>query len=139
MTQMKEITLMERLNSTSYDIRKAAFAVNNNLGPGLLESVYERALEIELKDLGYSVKRQVVVGVVYNGENLGKGFRMDLVINNFAVIEVKSVVQLIPLHKYQLLTYLKISGLPLGLLINFNTPTLKQNIIRLINTKNEVK
>ncbi len=120
-------------NDISYDIRGAAFKVHSALGPGLLESVYEVALAHELTKMGYKVKSQVGLPVVYDEFQLDLGFRIDLLINDLVVVEIKSVETLIDVHHKQLLTYLKLSGKKLGLLINFNVSSLKESIIRIVN------
>ncbi len=120
-------------NDISFDIRGAAFKVHTNLGPGLLESVYEFALAHELGKMGYSGKSQVGLPVVYDDIKLDIGFRMDLLVNDLVVIEIKSVDALAEVHHKQLLTYLKLSGKKLGLLINFNVNTMKDSIIRIVN------
>ncbi len=120
-------------NEISYAIRGAAFKVYNSLGPGLLESVYEYALAYELKNQGFYVNIQVPLPVIYDDKILPLRFRIDLQINNQVIIEIKSVESLSDLHHKQLLTYLKLSGLKLGLLINFNTSDLAKSIIRIVN------
>ncbi|HOU02755.1 MAG TPA: GxxExxY protein [Bacteroidales bacterium] len=120
-------------NEISYDIRGAAFKVHTTLGPGLLESVYEIALAHELKKMGYEVKSQVGLPVVYDDIKLEMGYRIDLLINDLVIIEIKSVDALADVHHKQLLTYLKLSGKKLGLLINFNVSSLKESIIRIVN------
>jgi len=120
-------------NDISYDIRGAAFKVHTNLGPGLLESVYEAALAHELIKMGYEVKSQVGLPVVYEDIKLEMGFRIDLLVNDLVVIEIKSVDAIADVHHKQLLTYLKLSGKKLGLLINFNVSSLKESIIRIVN------
>ncbi|MDR3261285.1 MAG: GxxExxY protein [Tannerella sp.] len=122
------------LNQVSYHIRGAAFKVFNELGPGLFESVYETALAYELKLLGYEVKRQVVIPVLYADMEIESGFRADIIVNDAVIIELKSVEDILPLHYKQLLTYLRLSDLTLGFLINFNTETLDKNsLIRIVN------
>jgi GxxExxY protein len=120
-------------NDISYDIRGAAFKVHTALGPGLLESVYEMALAHELNKMGYMVRSQVALPVIYDGIKLEMGFRLDLLINDLVIIEVKSVDALADVHQKQLLTYLKLSGKKLGLLINFNVSSLKDSIVRIVN------
>ncbi len=120
-------------NEISYLIRGAAFKVYNNLGPGLLESVYEFALAFELRQSGLFVQCQKSIPVVYSGNHLDNGFRMDLLIESKVIVEIKSVDQLIDIHHKQLLTYLKITGLKLGMLINFNTNSINKSIIRIVN------
>jgi len=120
-------------NDISYDIRGAAFKVYNELGPGLLESVYETALAYELEQMNYMVRRQVGIPMTYREINFDVGFRLDLIINDLVIIEIKSVESLLDVHHKQLLTYLRLSDKKLGLLINFNTSTLKDSIIRIVN------
>lgn len=115
-------------NDVSYLIRKAAYAIHTALGPGLLESVYETLLCHELRKLGLDVQAQVALPVMYDGIRLENGFRMDLVVENLVVVELKSVEVLLEVHHMQLLTYLKLSGYKLGLLINFNVPYIKAGI-----------
>jgi GxxExxY protein len=110
----------------------AALEVHRTLGPGLLESVYEQALAYELTTLGLNVQTQVAVPVAYKSVKLDCGFRLDLLVQEQLVIELKSVDSLAPVHDAQLLTYLKLTGLHTGLLINFNVPLLKQGIKRLV-------
>lgn len=124
---------MDLENKISYDIRGAAFKINKALGPGLLESVYETALAHELKKMLHSVKTQVVLPVEYNGIIMEQGFRIDILVDDLVIIEVKSVETLNPTHHKQLLTYLKLSKKKLGLLINFNASSLKNSIVRVVN------
>jgi GxxExxY protein len=120
-------------NELSYVIRGAVFKVYNTLGPGLLESVYEYALAFELKELGYNISCQRPFPVVYRGNVLENGFRLDIIVENMVIIEIKSVEQLTDVHHKQLLTYLKLTGVKLGLLINFNTNNLSGSIVRIVN------
>lgn len=124
---------MDIENKISYDIRGAAFKINKALGPGLLESVYETALAHELKKMLHSVKTQAILPVEYDGIIMEQGFRIDLLIDDLVIVEVKSVEELNPTHHKQLLTYLKLSKKKLGLLINFNAPSLKNSIVRIVN------
>jgi GxxExxY protein len=110
----------------------AAFKVHKTLGPGLLESVYEVCLCQELKRRGISFRQQAVVPVVYEGIKVDAGLRLDLVVEGSLIVELKAVEKMIPLFDAQMLTYLKLSGLRLGLLINFNVPAMKQGIKRLV-------
>ena len=123
------------LNALTYGIRGAIFTVYNELGPGLLESVYEAALSFELQQKGLETKTQVPLPVVYKDVNLELGFRIDILVENTVAIEIKSVEKIHDVHKKQLLTYLKLSGLKLGILVNFNSSKLidKESIIRIIN------
>jgi GxxExxY protein len=108
----------------------AAIRVHRILGPGLLESVYETCLEHELKKAGLEVARQVLVPVIYDGERLDAGLRIDLLVGGCVVVEVKAVEAVIPVHDAQLLTYLKLTGHRLGYLLNFNVPLMKDGIRR---------
>ncbi len=123
------------INKLTYDIRGAIFSVYNELGPGLLESVYEAALKQELLMLGFDVKTQIPMPVTYKEIKLDIGFRIDILVENKVIIEVKSVELLHDVHKKQLLTYLKLSGCKIGILVNFNSSKLidKESIIRIIN------
>jgi len=126
---------LQYLNQLCYQIRGAIFKVHGSLGPGLLESVYVAALSYELWALNLSVQSQLGVPVNYNGIMLELGFRMDLLVQNEIIVEVKSVEALHDVHKKQLLTYLKLANKKLGLLVNFNVSSLKdkESIIRIIN------
>ena len=120
-------------NDLSYIIRGLIYKVYNNLGPGLLESVYEFALAFELRKKGLITECQRSFPVVYEGNILEIGFRLDIIVENKVIIEIKSVDQLADVHHKQLLTYLKITGVKLGLLINFNTSDINKSIIRIVN------
>ncbi len=109
----------------------AALSVHRTLGPGLLESVYEVCLEHELKSRDLTVDRQVSLPVLYDGVRLDAGLRLDLLINNSVIVELKAVDALMPVHKAQVLTYLKLTGHRLGLLINFNVPLIRDGIKRM--------
>jgi GxxExxY protein len=120
-------------NEISYGIRGAAFKVHSILGPGLLESVYEAALIYELTKAGYEVKTQIGIPVIYDSQDLGLGFRLDIIVNDAVIIEVKSIEALAPVHYKQLLTYLRLSDKKLGLLINFNSVLVKDGMKRVVN------
>ena len=120
-------------NKITYDIIGAALKVHSRLGPGLLESVYEHALASELKNTGHDVKCQLGIPVEYEGDRFEIGFRLDILVDNLVIVEVKSVEALADVHHKQLLTYLKLTGKRIGLLINFNSPRLKDAIVRIIN------
>lgn len=122
-----------RLNELTFKVRGAIFEVYKILGPGLLESTYEAALGYEFDTLGLEYKTQVPINVLYKGKDLGLGYRMDMLIEDMLVLELKSVEILTEAHKKQLHTYLKLANKPLGLLINFNTINLNNNIIRIVN------
>lgn len=112
------------------EIVDAAIKVHKTLGPGLLESVYEQCLMLELSKRGLKPQRQVSLPIVYDGTKLEAELRIDLLVNGLVIVEVKSVETLLPIHQSQLLTYLKLSGCRLGLLMNFNVPLLKDGIRR---------
>ncbi|MCI1187045.1 GxxExxY protein [Hymenobacter sp. DH14] len=120
-------------NEISFEIRRASFKLHTELGPGLLESVYETALAYELRQIGLHVVTQVPLPMVYGGVQMEIGFRLDLVVEGKVIVEIKSVEILQEVHFKQLLTYLKLSGLKLGQLINFNVVTLKDHMHRLVN------
>ena len=120
-------------NDLSYLIRGAAFKVHSALGPGLLESVYELALSHELTKRGLEVRNQVGIPFVYDEINFNIGFRLDIIVNDKVIIEIKSVETLQDVHHKQLLTYLKLTNKKLGLLINFNIVSLKYGIVRIVN------
>jgi len=125
---------MDPLNIISGEIIKAAFEVHKHLGPGLLESTYEGCLMHELLESRYNVRPQVPLPVHYKGKSIDVGYRVDLLVEDQVIVELKSVERLLPIHSAQILTYLKLSGLKLGLLINFNTLKLKDGIKRFINS-----
>ncbi|MBN1906792.1 MAG: GxxExxY protein [Deltaproteobacteria bacterium] len=110
-----------------------AVALHKELGPGLLETVYEVILAHKLKDQGLTIDRQVAVPIVYDGIKFDEGFRIDLLVNKKVIIELKSVEQLHKAHKKQLLTYLKLTGCKLGYLLNFGEALMKDGISRIIN------
>ena len=118
-------------NSLTDAIIGAAISVHRELGPGLLESVYEKCLAFELADRGLSATTQQEIPVSYKNLTFDCGFRADLIVENKVLIELKSIDQLLPVHTAQVLTYLKLSNLRTGLLINFNVPLLKSGIKRL--------
>ncbi len=124
-------------NEVSKEVLNAAMTVHKELGPGLLESVYERCLLIELHKAGLKCERQVELPVIYKGEPLDFGFRMDIVVEGLVVVEVKATDGMSELHFAQLLTYLKLSTMRLGLLINFNEALLKRGVRRVVNGLSE--
>ncbi|MFC1494686.1 GxxExxY protein [Thermodesulfobacteriota bacterium] len=122
-------------NELSSAIIKAAINVHRELGPGLLESVYQSCMIIELKNLGLNVEPELSLPVLFRNQVISKdGLRIDLLIEDEVIVELKSVEKIIPLHKKQLLTYLRLADKPLGLLINFNEIMLKNGITRIINS-----
>lgn len=123
---------MEELNKISYDIIGCAYKVHSKLGLGLLESTYQICLEYELKKLGYFVESEKPLPVVYDEIKLEAGYRIDLMVNKIVIVELKSVEAINDVHIAQILTYMKLSNVKLGLLINFNVKDLKQGIKRYI-------
>jgi len=120
-------------NDISYIIRGAIFNVYNNLGPGLLESVYVAALIYELRKEGLKVEKEVAIPVFYENIKLDVAYRMDLLVENKVIIEVKSVENLAKVHHKQVLTYLKITGMKLAILVNFNVDNINEGIFRKVN------
>ncbi len=120
-------------DALSYQIIGAAIEVHRHLGPGLLESAYEECLCHELKKQNITFKRQVPLPVHYKGVKLDCGYRLDVVVDDCVILELKSVEKLLPIHDAQLLTYLKLANVRLGILINFNTAVLKNGIKRIVN------
>ena len=121
------------INEVSGHVVGGAMRVHSALGPGLLESVYEVCLAYELRDRGLEVSQQVELPVTYRGVRIEVGYRLDLLVSNSVVVEIKAVTQLAPIHKPQLLSYLKLSGCKVGLLINFHVHHLKDGITRVVN------
>ena len=121
------------LNDITGSVINAAIKVHNELGPGLFESVYEEILSYELKKKGHVIEKQVSIPVVYEGIIMETGFRADLLVDREVIVEIKSIELIAPVHKKQVLTYLRLTGLKIGLLINFNEELLKKGIARLFN------
>lgn len=120
-------------NGVAKDIVDAAYGIHTGLGPGLFESVYEAVLARELEKRGHEVDRQRTVQIEYNGMTFDEGFRADLVVDDLVVVELKSIESTLPVHKKQLLTYLRLMDKQLGLLINFGETYMKNGITRLVN------
>jgi len=120
-------------NEVAKVIVDCAYKVHTTLGPGLLESVYEAALAYELGKRGLNVERQKPLPVVYENVRLEEGFRADLVVSDLVIVELKSVEEIAPVHKKQLLTYLRLNDKHLGLLINFGAAKIKNGISRIVN------
>ena len=125
----------EELNDLTYKIRGCIFEVFNTLGPGLLESIYEKALMLEFKAQGISAMNQVTLPATYKGVDLQMDLRLDILVENQVVIELKSVEKLLPVHFKQIDTYLKLADKQLGFLVNFNTNSIYNEIHRRINSK----
>ena len=114
-------------------IVNVAYDIHTRLGPGLFESVYEEILSVELEKLGFHVVRQKILPLTWEGRTLEKAFKADIVVNDKVIVEVKAVESLAPVHFKQLLTYLRVTDMRIGLLINFDQATLKGNIRRVVN------
>ena len=125
------------MKDISYEIIGCAYEVHRILGPGLLESVYQKALVQELKLKGFKLHSEVDIEINYKGVNVGSDLRLDIIVNDTIIIELKSVENILPVHKKQLLTYLRLTNLQVGLLINFNTNLLKDGITRIVNNYDE--
>lgn len=129
---MSDVTQFPDLGAKlSQKVIGAGIAVHQALGPGLLENIYEECLAIELKSQGIAFERQKIIPVTYKGEVLDLSYKADFVIENQMIVELKAVENLLPLHEAQLLTYLKLSGIHLGLLMNFNVVLLKDGVKRM--------
>jgi GxxExxY protein len=120
-------------NVISKHVVDSAYHIHVKLGPGLLESVYQRILKYELEKRGLQVEKEVGVSFAYDELTFDEGFRADLIANRKVILEIKSVEHTHPVHKKQLLTYLKLTSLKLGLLINFGAATIKEGITRIVN------
>ena len=120
-------------NQLTNEIIGSAIEVHRNLGPGLLESTYEECMAFELMDRDLKIKRQHEIPVVYKGKQLEQNYRIDLLVNNQVIVELKSIKKIEPIHDAQLLTYLKLADKKYGLLLNFNVPVMRQGIKRLLN------
>lgn len=123
----------EKLNHLSKEILAAAIAVHKEMGPGLLESVYELCLLKELQLRGINAENQVLIPLFYKGEQLNKDFRIDILVEKEIVIELKAVDMLLPVHDAQIISFLKLTDKKLGFLINFNVPLLKDGFNRFVN------
>ncbi len=119
------------------EIVDAAYQIHRKLGPGLLESVYETVLAFELGKRGLDVQRQVPVPIVYESISFTEGYRADLIVENKVIVELKSVETVVPVHKKQLLTYLRLADKRLGLLINFGSELIRDGISRVVNGLND--
>jgi GxxExxY protein len=126
---------IDRLSSM---IIRAAISVHREMGPGLLESIYQGAMVIELGLLGIRVCEEVPIEIMYRGQAINSNIlRLDLLVDDTVIVELKSVEQILPVHKKQILSYLRLAKKPLGLLINFNVPLLKEGIVRIINSPHQ--
>ena len=129
--------IIEAINNITDKIISAAIAVHRELGPGLLESAYEACLVYELVQRGLSIEQQKNLPVIYRDVRVDCGYRIDLFVEKQVIVELKAVEKLEPIHKAQLLSYLKLSGCKVGLLINFNVKILKDGIHRIVNDLDE--
>jgi GxxExxY protein len=120
-------------NEIAREVVDAAYHIHRRLGPGLLESVYEAILAYELQKRGLSVQRQVPMPVNYDGLRFDLGFRADLLVQGLVIVELKSVQEEHPVHRKQVITYIRVADIRLGLLINFGAPRIKDGITRLVN------
>ena len=123
----------KKINEVTEQIIGSAIDVHRALGPGLLESAYEACLAYELISRGLKIEQQRLLPVIYRDVKLDCGYRLDFVVEKVVVIELKAIEQILPVHKAQLLSYLKMSGLKAGLLINFHVKMLKDGVVRLVN------
>lgn len=130
---MPEFVTKKQVTQLSYSIVGCAIKVHKALGPGLLESVYEKCLKYELERNGYELKQQIAVPVVYGTMSLDTELRADLLVNNLIVVELKTVEFILPVHEAQLLTYMKLLRMPQGLLINFYTDNLTKTLKPFVN------
>ena len=121
------------ITKLSYEIMGCAIEVHKELGPGLLESIYEKCLTYELRNKGYKVGNQVTVPIIYKEISLVSNVRLDLIVNDTIVVEIKSVEHLLPVHQAQLLTYMRLLEKPQGILLNFNSYNITKSSIPLVN------
>src|SRR5262249_43918473 len=125
--------LLMEINEITGEIIDASIKIHSKLGPGLFESVYEEVLHFELLKRGLFVERQVALPVIYDEITMDVGFKADILVEKTVIVELKSIEHVLPVHKKQLLTYLRLASLKIGLLINFNEELLKNGITRLFN------
>jgi GxxExxY protein len=130
-TETQRESIPAHINRSSGIVIDAAYAVHSKLGPGLLESVYEKCLAHAIRRRGLLVQRQVLLPIEFEGLRVSSGLRLDLLVNDCVIVEVKAVEGVLPVHRAQLLTYMKLSGHRVGLLINFNVPLIRVGIARL--------
>lgn len=127
------VRVPDDIEAIATQVVHAALTVHRALGPGLLESAYEDCLAIELVESGLQVERQKIVPLTYRGRTIDAAYRLDLIVEGQLLIEAKAVETLMPVHRVQVATYLRLLNLPLGLLINFNVPLIKDGIHRVLN------
>jgi GxxExxY protein len=122
-------------NELTHTVIGAAMEVHTALGPGLLEAAYQAAMVRELVLRNIAVEEQVSLGVEYKGVDLGLAYRLDLLVDDYLIVEIKSVEKILPIHEAQLLTYLRLANKPLGLLLNFHVPVMRAGVKRFVNSK----
>lgn len=128
----QHVTGNKELEKVAHMIVHSAVKIHRSLGPGLLESAYEQCLAHELTRAGLEVKRGIILPLIYAGQKIGAGYRVDLLVEDSVIVENKAVDQLLPVHEAQLLTYLKLKGCRLGFLLNWNVPLMKKGIKRMV-------
>jgi GxxExxY protein len=130
---MSEVRVPEEIEALATAVVNAALAVHRSLGPGLLESAYQECLGIELSLAGLRVQREQILPLTYRGHSIQNAYRLDLIVNDLLLVELKAIDAVQPIHRVQVTTYLRLLKLPLGLLINFNVPLIKDGITRVLN------
>jgi len=130
---MNQVKIPQEIEKLATAVVHAALTVHRALGPGLLESAYHECLGIELSLAGLQVKREQVLPLTYRGQSIQNAYRLDVVVNDLLLVELKSVEAVQPIHRVQVTTYLRLLRFPLGLLINFNVPLIKDGITRVLN------
>ena len=130
---MKQVVIPEPIEVLARAAVNAAYTVHRTLGPGLLESAYQECLAIELNHIGVPCEQEKVLPLVYRDQTIETAYRLDLIVGGQLLVELKAVETVLPIHHAQVVTYLKLLRLPLGLLINFNVPLIKNGITRVLN------
>jgi len=130
---MKQVVVPDEIERLATQTVNAALTVHRALGPGLLESAYQECLAIELSLAGLKIEREKVLPLTYRGHSIDNAYRLDLIVNGRLLVELKAIESIQPIHRVQVTTYLKLLKLPLGLLINFNVPLIKDGITRVLN------
>jgi GxxExxY protein len=130
---MKQVVVPDEIERLATQTVNAALTVHRALGPGLLESAYQECLVIELSFAGLNLEREKVLPLTYRGHSIANAYRLDLIVNGRLLVELKAIESIQPIHRVQVTTYLKLLKLPLGLLINFNVPLIKDGITRVLN------
>ena len=130
---MKQVVISEPIEALARSAVNAAYTVHRTLGPGLLESAYQECLAIELNHIGVPCEREKILPLVYRDQTIETAYRLDLIVGGQLLVELKAVETVLPIHHAQVVTYLKLLRLPLGLLINFNVPLIKNGITRILN------